>query len=76
MVDTPVSGTGGLCRAGSTPASISIFVFPGDIAQSGEHIVRIDEVTGSIPAVSTKRGSVELFFYKNEFALVYRFGDA
>ena len=53
MVDTPVSGTGGLCRAGSTPASITIFVFPGDIAQSGEHIVRIDVVTGSIPAVST-----------------------
>lgn len=25
---------------------------------------------------STKRGSVELFFYKNEFALVYRLGDA
>lgn len=23
-----------------------------------------------------KRGSVELFFYKNEFALVYRLGDA
>ena len=53
MVDTPVSGTGGLCRAGSTPASTTIFVFPGDIAQSGERIVRIDEVTGSIPAVST-----------------------
>lgn len=31
---------------------------------------------GSIPAASTKRGSVELFFIKNEFALVYRFGDA
>lgn len=31
---------------------------------------------GSIPAISTKRGSVELFFIKNEFALVYRFGDA
>ena len=31
---------------------------------------------GSIPAISTKRGSVELFFYKNEFALVYRLGDA
>ena len=31
---------------------------------------------GSIPLTSTKRGSVELFFYKNEFALVYRFGDA
>ena len=26
--------------------------------------------------LSTKRGSVELFFYKNEFALVYRLGDA
>lgn len=54
MVDTPVSGTGGLCRAGSTPVSTTIlFVFHGDIAQSGERIVRIDEVTGSIPAVST-----------------------
>ena len=31
---------------------------------------------GSIPLASTKRGSVELFFYKNEFALVYRLGDA
>lgn len=31
---------------------------------------------GSTPARSTKRGSVELFFIKNEFALVYRFGDA
>lgn len=31
---------------------------------------------GSIPAISTRRGSVELFFYKNEFALVYRLGDA
>ena len=34
------------------------------------------EVRGSIPLGSTKRGSVELFFYKNEFALVYRLGDA
>ena len=33
-------------------------------------------VAGSTPAASTKRGSVELFFYKNEFALVYRLGDA
>lgn len=33
-------------------------------------------VRGSIPRDSTKRGSVELFFYKNEFALVYRLGDA
>ena len=31
---------------------------------------------GSTPPASTKRGSVELFFYKNEFALVYRLGDA
>lgn len=31
---------------------------------------------GSTPRSSTKRGSVELFFIKNEFALVYRFGDA
>lgn len=31
------------------------------------------ECTGII---TTKRGSVELFFIKNEFALVYRFGDA
>ena len=30
----------------------------------------------SILRASTKRGSVELFFIKNEFALVYRFGDA
>ena len=32
--------------------------------------------TGSTPVASTRRGSVELFFIKNEFALVYRFGDA
>lgn len=30
----------------------------------------------SILLTSTRRGSVELFFIKNEFALVYRFGDA
>ena len=31
---------------------------------------------GSIPARSTRIGSVELFFFRNEFALVYRFGSA
>ena len=30
----------------------------------------------SILRTSTKRGSVEPFFYKNEFALVYRFEGA
>lgn len=30
----------------------------------------------STQSPSTRRGSVELFFYKNEFALVYRLGDA
>ena len=30
----------------------------------------------SFSATKHKRGSVELFFYKNEFALVYRLGDA
>lgn len=30
----------------------------------------------SILRASTKRGSVELFFIKNEFVLVYRFRDA
>ena len=30
----------------------------------------------SIAYQTDKRGSVELFFYKNEFALVYRLGDA
>ena len=48
----------------------------GGVAQLGERSVRIREVKGSNPSVSTKRGSVELFFYKNEFALVYRLGDA
>lgn len=30
----------------------------------------------SLLGTGGKRGSVELFFYKNEFALVYRLGDA
>ena len=48
----------------------------GPVAQLGERTVRIRKVVGSNPFRSTKRGSVELFFYKNEFALVYRLGDA
>jgi len=28
---------------------------------------------GSTPLISTKRESVELYFVRNEFALVYRF---
>ena len=48
----------------------------GGVAQLGERTVRIRKVESSILFVSTKRGSVELFFYKNEFALVYRLGDA
>ena len=31
---------------------------------------------GSIPPASTKNGSVELLFFKNEFALIYRLGNA
>ena len=31
---------------------------------------------GSTPPASTRIGSVELFFFRNEFALVYRFGSA
>lgn len=31
---------------------------------------------GSIPITFTRVGSVELFFFRNEFALVYRFGSA
>jgi len=42
----------------------------------GEAPVNAFSDVGSTPTVSTKRGSVELFFIKNEFALVYRFGDA
>lgn len=42
---------------------------PGAIGPGGEVFDRMN-------ASSTKRGSVELFFYKNEFALVYRLGDA
>ena len=34
------------------------------------------EAEGSIPFVSTKNGSVELLFFKNEFALIYRLGNA
>lgn len=48
----------------------------GVVAQLVERFVRNEKVTGSTPASSTRRGSVELFFYKNEFALVYRLGDA
>lgn len=48
----------------------------GAVAQLVERIAGSDEVRGSIPLSSTKRGSVELFFYKNEFALVYRLWDA
>ena len=42
----------------------------------GEAVMEELSDRGSIPLSSTKRGSVELFFYKNEFALVYRLGDA
>lgn len=31
---------------------------------------------GSTPLRSTKNGSVELLFFKNEFALIYRLGNA
>lgn len=31
---------------------------------------------GSTPARSTKNGSVELLFFRNEFALIYRLGNA
>lgn len=48
----------------------------GGVAHLVERLLRMQEVRGSIPLISTKRGSVELFFIKNEFALVYRFGDA
>ena len=45
-------------------------------AAPGEsHIKRFSDV-GSIPTGSTRVGSVELFFFRNEFALVYRFGSA
>ena len=32
--------------------------------------------TGSTPVGSTKNGSVELLFFRNEFALIYRLGNA
>ena len=31
---------------------------------------------GSTPPASTKNGSVELLFFRNEFALIYRLGNA
>ena len=62
-----------LASAGEFPYSTSSH---GGVAQLGERLTGSQEVRGSIPLVSTRRGSVELFFYKNEFALVYRLGDA
>ena len=47
----------------------------GVLAQLVERCVRIAEVRGSNPLSSTRVGSVELFFFRNEFALVYRFGS-
>ena len=46
----------------------------GDVAQLGERCRRMAEAEGSTPFISTRVGSVELFFFRNEFALVYRFG--
>ena len=46
------------------------------MAQLVAHLHGMERVRGSNPLSSTRRGSVELFFYKNEFALVYRLGDA
>jgi len=49
---------------------------PKKPAAPGEVPVKALSDEGSTPSISTRRGSVELFFYKNEFALVYRLGDA
>ena len=58
-------------------ASIPFHILGGCVmSRSGERSVRIREVKGSIPLISTRVGSVELFFFRNEFALVYRFGSA
>lgn len=45
----------------------------GAVAQLVARFVRIEEVGSSTLLSSTKRGSVELYFVRNEFALVYRF---
>ena len=43
-----------LLVAGSNPVSRSFFYFVAHVAQSVEHILGKDEVTGSIPVVSSK----------------------
>lgn len=43
------------------------------MAQLVAHLHGMQGVRGSSPLISTKRGSVELYFVRNEFALVYRF---
>ena len=44
-------------------------------AALGDACVEMLSDMGSIPITSTRVGSVELFFFRNEFALVYRFGS-
>ena len=48
----------------------------GGVAHLGERLHGMQEVRGSIPLISTKNGSVELLFFRNEFALIYRLGNA
>lgn len=54
----------------------TVIVRYGPVAQLGERCVRNAEVESSILFGSTRVGSVELFFFRNEFALVYKFGSA
>lgn len=53
--------------------NVVLYIAHGRVAQLGECCIRIAEVEGSTPFASTRVGSVELFFCRNEFALVYRF---
>lgn len=45
----------------------------GAVAQLVARFVRIEEVGSSTLLSSTKIGSVELYFVRNELAIVYRF---
>lgn len=43
---------------------------------AGSALSPAESASGSTEDSSTRVGSVELFFFRNEFALVYRFGSA
>ena len=58
---------------------MSVFVQPGESKRTDyDSRSTWDRLldAGSTPARSTKNGSVELLFFRNEFALIYRLGNA